>query len=70
MLKDHPGVRDAVSTVPPAGAASALLFGVPLNEFLMWATLVYTCVQFLFLIHDKIIPALRRFWSKHGKANG
>jgi len=45
---------------PPAAVSGAVLFGIPLQSWVLWATLIYTGLNVFFLIRDKVI----RPWLK------
>ena len=54
-------VASAVKTAPPVSMVSATLLGYPVADWALWATLLYTCLQILFLLKDKL------FRRKHKK---
>ena len=54
-------VASAVKTAPPVSMVSASLLGYPVADWALWATLLYTCLQILFLLKDKL------FRRKHKK---
>jgi hypothetical protein len=47
-------VASAVKTAPPVSIASATLLGYPVADWALWATLVYTCLQIIFLLREKL----------------
>lgn len=47
-------VASAVKTAPPISVTGATLLGYPVAEWALWATLVYTVLQILFLLRDKL----------------
>lgn len=44
----------AAKTTPPVSAVIATFMGVPLADWVLVATLVYTCLQIVFLLRDKL----------------
>lgn len=45
---------EAVRAAPPVTVGGATIFGVPLPEVVLWATLMYTAMQAYFLLRDKV----------------
>jgi hypothetical protein len=48
---------EAVKAAPPITVAGATVAGVPVNELILWATLVYLVLQIAFLVY--------RWWRLH-----
>lgn len=55
-------VADTVGGVPPAVVGSFVLFGVPLEQWVLVLTAIYTCIMII-----KNIPALCRVLAKGAK---
>lgn len=47
-------VNSAVKAAPPVGVTAATLLGLQLSDWVMIATLVYTVLQMIFLLRDKL----------------
>lgn len=47
-------VASAVKATPPVSMVSAMYFGVTLPDLLMFLTIVYTGLQIIFLLRDKL----------------
>lgn len=47
-------VASAVKTAPPVSVAGATLLGYPIADWVMAATLIYTCLQVYVLVRDKL----------------
>ncbi len=62
----HESVREAVQAAPPITVGGFTFLGIPMNELVLWATLIYT----LLLIIGKSPSAYAAliFWYK--KARG
>lgn len=47
-------VASAAKAAPPVSVSGGLLLGLDLSQWLIVATLVYTLLQIVFLIRDKV----------------
>lgn len=50
---------------PSAGVGGATLFGIPLPDVVLIATLIYTCLQIVFLVRDKVYRPWKE--KRHGR---
>lgn len=41
-------------SAPPVTVSGALLFGYPLQSWVLWATLIYTALNIFFIVRDKV----------------
>jgi len=48
---------EALRAAPPVTVAGATIAGVPLNDLILWATLLYLVLQIGFLLY--------RWWTMH-----
>ncbi len=60
MTLDHLDIPLSAKLTPPAAVSGAVLFGFPLQNWVLWATLIYTGLNVFFLLRDKVI----RPWLK------
>jgi hypothetical protein len=47
----HEIAAEAVKAAPPITVAGATVAGVPVNELILWATLLYLVLQIVFLLY-------------------
>lgn len=59
----HGVVRDLLPTAPPVGVAGMTWMGVPLADWVLILTLVYTCVQILIVL-PKAIAVVRKWLGR------
>lgn len=60
----HDTLAEASKAAPPVTVGGLTLVGVPLSDWLIIATLVYTVLQIVFLIRDKLY---RPWKDKNGR---
>jgi len=53
-IVSHDVTASAAKAVPPVSAATAICFGITLPDVLMLLTIVYTGLQIVFLLRDKL----------------
>lgn len=53
----HEIAAEAVKAAPPITVAGATVAGVPVNDLILWATLLYLVLQIGFLVY--------RWWRLH-----
>lgn len=49
-----PIIADALKATPPVVITGMTLFGYPLQDWVLVATLIYTLLQIVFVIRDKV----------------
>jgi len=52
---------EALRAAPPVTVAGATIAGVPLNDLILWATLLYLVLQIGFLLY--------RWWQMHSQVS-
>lgn len=53
-MQTHHAATEAVKVSPPLTVAGLTLFGVSLSEWVLVLTLLYTALQIMFLLRDKL----------------
>jgi hypothetical protein len=59
-LVRHDIIASAVKAAPPVSAVSAIWMGISLPGVLMVLTIIYTALQIIFLLRDKLFSRNRR----------
>jgi hypothetical protein len=59
-------VASAVKVAPPVSVTGATLLGYPIADWALWATLLYTLLQIVFLLKDKLFT--HRKPKRHSKS--
>lgn len=63
-MLSHDTLAEASKAAPPVTVGGLTLVGVPLSDWLIIATLLYTVLQIVFLIRDKLY---RPWKDKNGR---
>ena len=51
----HEVVQEAAKAAPPVTVVGMTVFGIPLNEFVLLLTALYTALQIYVLVRDRIV---------------